>query len=236
MQRSMGQGVVPGWCGAVQGWYSPHAVQGPCSVVQCGAGAVWCRCGAGAEPCSAGQGQPAPPSTPALTAQEGLDVADKLPQLLVGALHAGPGLVRLVQGCLRPQPGLICLPLGFCHLSRDRDPQRQPQGLWGTAMPPAPSATHLVGELGHIASSPTQLLLRMACPVQRTVSRGHSPTAAQTPAAPSPVFVPAPSSPAGALGTGHVACRTADLKGSVGLGRLWASSPPGSPPRVPPSH
>lgn len=88
-----------------------------------------------------------------------------------------------------------------------------------------PCATHPVGKLGHIASSPPQLLLGMACPVQRAVSCGHGPTAAQTPAAPCPIFVPAPSSPAGALSTGHIARCTAHLQDSTGSGQLWGPSP-----------
>lgn len=135
VQCSTGQGLR----GAVPGWYSPHAVRGPCSAARCRVGAVWCRCRA--TQCWAGAASP--PGTPALTAQEGLDLADELPQLPVGALHTGPGLVRFVQGCLSLQPGLICLPLGLGHLSRGRDPQHQPQGLGGTAMPATPTSPHV---------------------------------------------------------------------------------------------
>jgi len=226
--------------------------QGRDRATQRGAGAARCGAGAVQPPCSAGcrvgaarcratqrrAGAASPPGTLALTAQEGLDMADELPQLLVGALHAGPGPVRLVQGRLCPQPGFIRLPLGLRHLGRGRNSAPVPRaGGHGCAAcsHQCPCATHPVGELGHVAGGLTQLLLGMACPVQCAVGRGHRSTAAQTPAAPCPVLVPAPSSPAGALGTGNVARRTADLQGIVGSGRLWGPSPR-SPPRVPPSR
>lgn len=130
-----------GWLGQGRDHAMQHGAgvaQPTCSAAQCRVSAVWCRCRA-TKPWAGGQ----PPGMLALTAQEGLDMADQLPQLLVGALHTGPGLVRLVQGCLRSQPGLVCLPLGLCHLNTGRDPWCQPQGLQRVAVPPDPTSTYV---------------------------------------------------------------------------------------------
>lgn len=80
-----GRGTRDGWraqdgwgragtrqCSMGQGWHSPHAVSGQCSATQCRVSAVWCRCRA----TKPWVGVASPPGMPALTAQEGLDMAD----------------------------------------------------------------------------------------------------------------------------------------------------------------
>lgn len=85
-----------------------------------------------------------------------------------------------------------------------------------TCFYPCPCDTHPVGELGHLAGRVPQLLLGMPRSVQGAVSLGDSSTTAQPPAAPCPILIPAPGSPAGALGAGHVACGTAHLQEEAG--------------------
>lgn len=59
-------------CSMGQGWHSPRAVSRQCSVAQCRVNAAWCRCRA-TKPWT---GVASPPGMPALTAQEGFDIAD----------------------------------------------------------------------------------------------------------------------------------------------------------------